>query len=58
MDEDEATLRAVEQRCDLGESPVMELLVERSLYTTLMKNTLEARLDYNLALADLNAFKL
>ena len=58
MDEAEATLRAVEQRCALGESPVMELLVERSLYTTLMKNTLEARLDYNLALADLNAFKL
>ena len=52
------TLRAVERRCALGESPVMELLVERSLYTTLMKNTLEARLDYNLALADLNAFKL
>ena len=58
MAEAEMTLRAVEQRCALGESPVMELLVERSLYTTLMKNTLEARLDYNLALADLNAFKL
>lgn len=58
MAEAEMTLRAVEQRCALGESPVMELLVERSLYTTLMKNTLEARLDYHQALADLNAFKL
>ena len=58
MAEAEMTLRTVERRCALGESPVMELIVERSLYTTLMKNTLEARLDYHQALADLNAFKL
>ncbi|MGN1233579.1 MAG: TolC family protein [Candidatus Cryptobacteroides sp.] len=56
--EAEATLRAVEQRCALGESPVMELLVERSLYTSLLTNTLEACRDYHQALAELNAFRL
>ena len=58
MDEAEATLRAVEQRCTLGESPVMELLVERRLYNELLTATLAARLDYHQALADLNAFRL
>ncbi|MGM9768821.1 MAG: TolC family protein [Candidatus Cryptobacteroides sp.] len=58
MSEAEATLRAVEQRCALGEAPIMELLVERSLYTSLMTSTLEARLDYRQALAELNAFRL
>lgn len=58
MAEAEATLRAVEQRCALGEAPIMELLVERQLYNELMTATLEARLDYQQSLAELNAFRL
>ena len=58
MAEAETTLRAVEQRCALGEAPIMEYLVERSFYTSLLTNMLEARLDYHQALAELNAFRL
>lgn len=58
MAEAETTLRALEQRCALGESPIMEYLVERSFYTSLLTNMLEARLDYHQALAELNAFRL